>query len=71
LAPMTQSGRSWPTADAFDATVNLSGYAVKGIGGDISAVPISALFHDLPVAVLKARYAGATKPVRTRSHAAT
>jgi (1->4)-alpha-D-glucan 1-alpha-D-glucosylmutase len=68
---MTQSGRTWPAAEAFDATVNLSGYTVKGTGGDTSAVPLSALFHDLPVAVLKARYAGATKPARKRSHAET
>jgi len=69
LAPMTQNGRTWPAPDAFDATVNLSGYTVKGIGGDASAVPLSALLHDLPVAALKARYAGATKPARKRSHA--
>jgi (1->4)-alpha-D-glucan 1-alpha-D-glucosylmutase len=68
-APMTGSGRSWPRAEAFDATVNLSGYAVKGIGGGTSAVPLSALFRDLPVAVLKARHAGAAKPVRKRLHA--
>jgi (1->4)-alpha-D-glucan 1-alpha-D-glucosylmutase len=69
LAPMTQSGRGWPVAETFDATVNLSGYAVKGIGGEANAVPLSALFHDLPVAVLKARYAGAMKPARKRSYA--
>jgi (1->4)-alpha-D-glucan 1-alpha-D-glucosylmutase len=66
LAPMTGSGRTWPRAEAFDATVNLSDYAVKGIG---SEAPLSTLFRHLPVAVLKARYAGATKPVRKRLHA--
>jgi (1->4)-alpha-D-glucan 1-alpha-D-glucosylmutase len=63
FAPMSQGGRAWPRADAFDATLNLSGYAVKGIDSKIGAVPLSILFQDLPVAVLKARYAGASKPV--------
>ena len=70
-APMTQNGRNWPRAEAFDATLNLNDYVVKGIDGDASAVPVSALFHDLPVAVLKAKYTGATKPARKRSHAET
>ena len=66
---MSQGGRAWPRADAFDATLNLSGYAVKGIDSKTGAVPLSILFQDLPVAVLKARYAGASKPVHKRIRA--
>ena len=69
FAPMSQGGRAWPRADAFDATLNLSGYAVKGIDSKTGAVPLSILFQDLPVAVLKARYAGASKPVHKRIRA--
>jgi (1->4)-alpha-D-glucan 1-alpha-D-glucosylmutase len=69
LAPMTGNGRTWPAPEAFDAMVNLNGYTVKGIGGDANAVPLSTLFRHLPVAVLKARYAGAAKPARKRLNA--
>jgi (1->4)-alpha-D-glucan 1-alpha-D-glucosylmutase len=69
FAPMSQGGRAWPRAEAFDATLNLNGYAVKGIGSKAGAVPLSALFRDLPVTVLKARYAGASKPVHKRTRA--
>jgi (1->4)-alpha-D-glucan 1-alpha-D-glucosylmutase len=69
FAPMSQGGRAWPRADAFDATLNLSGYAVKGIASKTGAVPLSTLFHDLPVTVLQARHAGAAKPVHKRMRA--
>jgi (1->4)-alpha-D-glucan 1-alpha-D-glucosylmutase len=69
FAPMSQGGRAWPRADAFDATLNLNGYSIKGIGSKAGAVPLSALFLDLPVTVLKARYAGASKPVHKRTRA--
>jgi (1->4)-alpha-D-glucan 1-alpha-D-glucosylmutase len=69
FAPMSQGGRAWPRADAFDATLNLKGYAVNGIGGSAGAVPLSTLFRDLPAAVLKARYAGPSKPVHKRMRA--
>ena len=66
FAPMTQSGRNWPGAEAFDATVNLNGYAVNGIGGEIGAVPLAALFTHLPAAVLKARYVDTSRPAHKR-----
>jgi (1->4)-alpha-D-glucan 1-alpha-D-glucosylmutase len=69
FAPMSQGGRAWPRAEAFDATLNLNGYSIKGIGSKAGAVPLSALFRDLPVTVLKARYAGASKPVHKRTRA--
>jgi (1->4)-alpha-D-glucan 1-alpha-D-glucosylmutase len=66
FAPMTQGGRAWPRAETFDATVNLGGYTVKGIGSEAGAIPVSVLFNRLPAAVLKARYAGPSKPARKR-----
>ncbi len=66
FAPMTQSGRNWPGAEAFDATVNLNGYTVNGVGGEAGAVPLSILFHRLPAAVLKARYVDTSKPAHRR-----
>jgi (1->4)-alpha-D-glucan 1-alpha-D-glucosylmutase len=66
FAPMTQGGRAWPRVEAFDATVNLGGYAVKGIDSEAGAIPVSVLFRHLPAAVLKARHAGASKPARKR-----
>src|ERR1700722_12127052 len=69
FAPMSQGGRAWPHADAFDATLNLRGYVMKGIASKAGAVAVSALFRDLPVTVLQARYAGASKPVHKRMRA--
>jgi (1->4)-alpha-D-glucan 1-alpha-D-glucosylmutase len=66
FAAMSQGGRSWPRADAFDAALKLGGYAVKDIVSKTGAVPLSILFRDLPVTVLQARYAGAAKPVHKR-----
>ena len=66
FAPMTQGGRAWPRAETFDATVNIGGYTVKGIDSQAGAIPVSVLFGRLPAAVLKARYAGASKPARKR-----
>jgi (1->4)-alpha-D-glucan 1-alpha-D-glucosylmutase len=66
FAPMTQGGRAWPRAETFDATVNLGGYTVKGIGSEAGAIPVSVLFNRLPAAVLKARYAGPSKSARKR-----
>jgi (1->4)-alpha-D-glucan 1-alpha-D-glucosylmutase len=68
FAPMSQGGRVWPRADAFDGALNLKGYSVEGIVGETGAteVRLSALFRHLPVAVLKARFEGALKPARKR-----
>jgi (1->4)-alpha-D-glucan 1-alpha-D-glucosylmutase len=68
LAPMSQGGRVWPRADAFDGALNLRGYSVEGIVSEagVAEVRLSALFRHLPVAVLKARFEGALKPARKR-----
>ena len=68
FAPMSQGGRVWPRADAFDGALNLKGYSVEGIVGEagVAEVRLSALFRHLPVAVLKARFEGALKPSRKR-----
>jgi len=62
----TQGGRQWPSASAFEGTVDISGFAVDGAAPDGSAIPLNALFRHLPAAVLKARYQGAAKPARKR-----
>jgi (1->4)-alpha-D-glucan 1-alpha-D-glucosylmutase len=62
FAPMSNGGRVWPRGEAFDGTLHVDGYAVEGITS--ATVPLSNLFHDLPVAVLKARLVGAAKPAR-------
>jgi (1->4)-alpha-D-glucan 1-alpha-D-glucosylmutase len=69
FAPMSQGGRVWPRADAFDGALNLKGYSVEGIVSEAGAteVRLSALFRHLPVAVLKARFEGALKPERKRN----
>jgi len=66
FAPFSQAGRVWPRAEAFDATLNLNGYAVHGFPREAGTVPLSALFRHLPAAVLKARVAGISKPGRKR-----
>jgi (1->4)-alpha-D-glucan 1-alpha-D-glucosylmutase len=65
---MSQGGRVWPRADAFDGALNLKGYSVEGIVSEagVAEVRLSALFRHLPVAVLKARFEGALKPARKR-----
>ena len=67
-AALSRGGRDWPGAEAFDAALQLSGYSAEGIGG-ASEVPLSMLFRHLPVAVLKASFEGALKPVRKRVRA--
>jgi (1->4)-alpha-D-glucan 1-alpha-D-glucosylmutase len=69
FAPMSQGGRVWPRADAYDGALNLKGYSVEGMVSEagVSEVRLSALFRHLPVAVLKARFEGALKPARKRN----
>ena len=69
LAPLTQGGRNWLRADAYDGAVVASGYSVEGIDEKAGAaeLPFSTIFKHLPVAVLKARFDGAphnTQPQR-------
>jgi (1->4)-alpha-D-glucan 1-alpha-D-glucosylmutase len=67
FAPFTQAGRTWPTAAAIDATVDLKGFEVAGIDGD--DVPLSRLLTHFPAAVLKARTRAVTRPARQRMRA--
>jgi len=65
FAAFSDGGRSWPRADALDATVDLSGYTIDGVETD-ERLPISSLFTQLPAAVLTARVTAPARPVRKR-----
>ncbi|MBR0714807.1 malto-oligosyltrehalose synthase [Bradyrhizobium liaoningense] len=67
FGPLTQGGREWPDAKTLDAAVNVKGYAIDGVDGH--ELPTSQAFRDLPAAVLRARTATASKPVRRRARA--
>ncbi len=72
FGPLSDGGRVWPRAEIFHGTLHTEGYSVEGIGGTVGAaeVPLAALFQQLPVAVLKARYAGAAGRARQRKQLA-
>jgi len=68
FAPMSQGGRAWPRAEAYDATIDVNGYSVEGFAeADATKLRLSDIFKHLPAAVLKARFNGASKPVRKPS----
>ena len=68
-------GANWvapydPLAQNYDAVLDVGGYAVEGFAdADAAQLRLSDLLTHLPVAVLKARFAGATKQARVRSRA--
>ena len=65
FAPFTDSGRTWPRAEAFDAALDATGYSVEGFAeADATQLRLSDLFRHLPAAVLKARLVSTTKPAR-------
>jgi (1->4)-alpha-D-glucan 1-alpha-D-glucosylmutase len=68
FAPLSQGGRAWPRAENFEGSLDLAGYSVENLAGnvDTTKVPLSLLFQHLPVAVLKARFEGAVKRKRSR-----
>jgi (1->4)-alpha-D-glucan 1-alpha-D-glucosylmutase len=66
-AALSQGGRAWPRAEAFDGSLNLDGYSVEGISD--KQIRLSVLFRDLPAAVLKATCKSALKPARRRVRA--
>jgi (1->4)-alpha-D-glucan 1-alpha-D-glucosylmutase len=69
FAPFSQAGRIWPRPDVFDASIRLPGYSVQGLEQG-TMLPVSALFENLPAAVLKARFEGvASEPARKRVRA--
>jgi (1->4)-alpha-D-glucan 1-alpha-D-glucosylmutase len=57
MAALTDGGRNWPAADAFDATIVAPGFAVEGAASKkgITELRVADLFKDLPVAIVKAR----------------
>ena len=65
FAPMSDGGRAWPRGQAFDGALHIDGYALEG-GAKPVTLPLSKLFENLPVAVLKARFSGAPKAARRR-----
>jgi (1->4)-alpha-D-glucan 1-alpha-D-glucosylmutase len=69
FAAVSQGGRAWPRAENFEGSLDLGGYSVESLEGDVEAtkVPLSTLFRHLPVAVLKARFEGAVKRKRNRT----
>jgi (1->4)-alpha-D-glucan 1-alpha-D-glucosylmutase len=69
-AAFSESGRAWPRSENYDALLNVNGYAAEGFAdADASQLRLSDLLGHLPVAVLKARYHGATKPAPKRKRA--
>jgi len=66
FAPLTDAGRRWPRADAFDASLVLRDYVTDNLGTRTEQVPVSTLFKHLPAAVLSARFEGAVNRVRKR-----
>jgi (1->4)-alpha-D-glucan 1-alpha-D-glucosylmutase len=70
MAPFSQGGRAWPRAESYDGALNLQDYSVEGVDSPAGAMELSALFGQIPAAVLKARYNGALNPAaRKRSRA--
>jgi (1->4)-alpha-D-glucan 1-alpha-D-glucosylmutase len=56
LAPLTQGGRVWPDAEAYDAAIVTSGYSLEDITGN--ELSLADAFKVLPAAMLKAKVAG-------------
>jgi (1->4)-alpha-D-glucan 1-alpha-D-glucosylmutase len=71
FAPFTDGGRHWPRPEAYDAALDVGGYAVEGFAdADATELRLSDLLARLPVAVLRARFNGAARPVRRRERLA-
>jgi (1->4)-alpha-D-glucan 1-alpha-D-glucosylmutase len=56
LAPLTQGGRVWPDAEAYDGAIVTRGYLFEGVSGN--ELPLTDAFRYLPATVLKAKVAG-------------
>jgi (1->4)-alpha-D-glucan 1-alpha-D-glucosylmutase len=52
---LTEGGRAWPRAEAYDGALRIDGYSVEGFKAGATELRLPALFPHLPVAVLKAR----------------
>ena len=70
FAPLTDGGRHWPASEAFDAALDIGGYAVEGFADAGAArLRLPDLLIHLPVVVLKATFTGVVKPARKRERA--
>jgi (1->4)-alpha-D-glucan 1-alpha-D-glucosylmutase len=70
FAAFSQGGRVWPRGEAFDGSIDVSGYSVESFAAaDATDLRLSDIFRQFPAAVLKARFAGALKPARKRIRA--
>jgi (1->4)-alpha-D-glucan 1-alpha-D-glucosylmutase len=66
FAAFTDGGRDWPRSAAFEGALDLRGFAPEGLPADTDELPLWALFPEIPVAVLKARWVRADKPLPKR-----
>jgi (1->4)-alpha-D-glucan 1-alpha-D-glucosylmutase len=55
FARVTQGGRVWPGADAYEGAIITKGYSFEGIS--TNGLPLADVFKTLPAAVLKAKLA--------------
>ncbi|UFZ03783.1 malto-oligosyltrehalose synthase [Bradyrhizobium ontarionense] len=69
FAAFTDNGRAWPHADAFDATVHVTGYTAPAIQHGVLAV--SNIFTHLPAAIIPARTEAAAEQPGKRQPAAS
>ncbi len=56
LATLTQGGRAWPGADAYDGAIVVNGYSLEG--SSANEVLLADAFRYLPAVILKAKVAG-------------
>ncbi len=67
FAPLTEQGRRWPHGEVFDGELHIDGYSLESErSSDKVRIPLSGLFRDLPVAVLKATRGSTPKPATKR-----
>jgi len=66
FAPLSDNGRQWPRSDAFDAAIDTTGLVIDNDDRNDGTLAVSDLFHDLPVAVRRARMTSPERPARRR-----
>ena len=67
-APLSEQGRLWPQGKIFEGELHIDGYSLQGAdNSNTSRVPLASLFKHLPVAALKASYAGPAKLTAKKS----
>src|ERR1700738_2522429 len=69
LAPMSAAGRAWPRGEAFQGAVVATGYKVEGadVSDRASELPLASLFSQMPAAVRRATFEGASRQRRART----